>query len=773
MATPNGRTRDRSSSQWYTEQRRDRPQQQHPRQQQPSPRQLESAGCHDPNPPGKIVCRRCECVARPTPYRVAHFQRCNKRYHKSGRALEPWEANRQGHEQSTGAFKFKQAPPQPQGWTQPRLHAQRAAAIAAIDPAAEQSVPAPAQHTSVDVETLVKVRMYDLLRGLMQRDACLGVPVSAAAPSVPMPREALLDSGSGAHVFASVDELNTARLQVLRSFTGASSVTQGMGTRSISTPSGPVTLSDVALFRAIPSDIVSLGRLIAAGWHFHAVGAADGQINLTSPHGAVVPVVLRRHVLWVPASHIEPVATTVGSASPLADPVRLRQLLCGAVLRTRLRNRIRSAVARYFASLPINLSTPTDSSSGGAPHTLTPAASSSVSAPTTLTPPDSSSAQSPSSAKAPVHVGTNTVATTTGTDHSAPTVGVNTFAPTTGTDHSAPTVGVNTFAPTIGTANLAPPVAPTNDVAIIAPTQAPAVSTSSEHHFTAGTTTEAPNSATTSSEHHSTAGTTTEAPNSALPKASTLPQLIRSRIYALLLSALGWLLTSPTVAPPRSPTMRSSHSAPASSPATRFRLGRFTVPAEAAAEVFHSICNHRGAPVMRAAGRSGTVWPGLPAAFWDLPSSCAACAEANQTAVPVRHNHRSHTHTRPPDPSPERVYQPGHDPRQLRGAEVLACDIVYVDAGHGKPKQKALFVVDVHSTASWLIRLPDKPAAEGALRTVLNQANVTARAYQVRVRSDNDAALVAALTRAAQPFSNVHVHPNPSNDPNCNPAERF
>jgi hypothetical protein len=56
----------------------------------------------------------------------------------------------------------------------------------------------------------------------------------------------------------------------------------GMGTRSIRTPSGPVTLSDVALFRAIPSDIVSLGRLIAAGWHFHAVGAAR-MARSTSP----------------------------------------------------------------------------------------------------------------------------------------------------------------------------------------------------------------------------------------------------------------------------------------------------------------------------------------------------------------------------------------------------------------------------------------------------------------------------------------------------------
>jgi hypothetical protein len=707
-----------------------RPQeQQQPRQQQQSPRRSETEGRHEPNPPGKIVCRRCECVASQAPYGAAHFQHCDKRYHKSGRELEPWEADRQGHEQSTGAFKFNQAPPKPQGWTQPRPHAERAAAatrIAAIEPAAEPhaaSAPAPVQHASVDVDTLV----MRVCEELMKHDVYPCVPVAAAAqrssvPSGSMSRGALLDSGSGAHVFASVAELNTARLQVLKWFTGASSVTQGMGTRSIRTPSVPVTLSDVALFRAIPSDIVSLGRLIAAGWHFHAVGAADGQINLTTPHGAVVPVVLRRHVLWIPASHIDPVATTVGSASPLADPVRLRQLVCRAVLRNRLRNRIRSAVARLRHRLAPP-STTTDETTPSVPPTLPPA------------------------------------------DLATPSAAVDQPAPVVPTDTP---IDDKVLPAPLPTAVL--PVLSTSSAS--APNTLPPAASSSV---------DAPNTSTTtdsSSTPAPSASTATDSSSTSLPtdapSAPTVSQQIRTRLRALLLSALGWLFASPAPTPsPRSPTARQPRTAPAESPAPSYRLGRSTVPADSAASVFHAICNHRGPPVMRAAGNAGTVWPGLPSRFWGLSSSCAACAEANQGAVRVRHNNRSPSHSPSVGPPPEPVFQPGHDPARLRGAEVLSCDIVYVPMGDGRPKQKALFVVDVHSTASFLVKIADKPAAEGALRTVLNRVNVTSRAYQIRVGCDNDSALVAALTRAAKPFPNVHVTTYPSGEPNCNPSERM
>jgi hypothetical protein len=88
-------------------------------------------------------------------------------------------------------------------------------------------------------------------------------------------------------------------------------------------------------------------------------------------------------------------------------------------------------------------------------------------------------------------------------------------------------------------------------------------------------------------------------------------------------------------------------------------------------------------------------------------------------------------------------------------------------------QSRALFVVDVHSTASFLVKIADKPAAERALRTVLNRVNVTSRAYQIRVGCDNDSALVAALIRAAKPFPNDHVTTYPSGEPNCNPSERM
>jgi hypothetical protein len=170
--------------------------------------------------------------------------------------------------------------------------------------------------------------------------------------------------------------------------------------------------------------------------------------------------------------------------------------------------------------------------------------------------------------------------------------------------------------------------------------------------------------------------TITDSSSTSLPtdarSAPTVSQQIRTRLRALLLSALGWLFASPAPTPStRSPTARQPRTAPAETPAPSYRLGRSTVPADSAASVFHAICNHRGPPVMRAAGNAGTVWPGLPSRFWGLSSSCAACAEANQGAVRVRHDNRSPSHSPSVGPPPEPVFQPGHDPARLRGAEAL------------------------------------------------------------------------------------------------------
>ena len=174
---------------------------------------------------------------------------------------------------------------------------------------------------------------------------------------------------------------------------------------------------------------------------------------------------------------------------------------------------------------------------------------------------------------------------------------------------------------------------------------------------------------------------------------------------------------------------------------------------------------------MRAAGRAG-VWPDLPQKLWSLPESCAACAEANQTSPPHRHDNKPRTQSRANSPLSEPLFQPGHDPRVLRGGEVISVDIVYIDSGPNTPKHKALFAVDVHSNATWLLRIQNKPSADKAMRTVLNQVNAAARPYQLRIGCDGDNALVSALTRAAAPFANVTVVPYPAGDPDCNPAER-
>ena len=581
---------------------------------------------------------------------------------------------------------------------------------------------------------------------------------------------ALLDSGAGIHVFTNVANPNSARRPLLKAFDGTTSSTQGVGTRQLHSSHGPITLSDVALFQSMDNDIVSLGRLIMAGWQLHATGAADGQIYLTTPAGAHVPVILRRRVLWIPSSHIAPIKNTMAAVSDWPS------------LRSILRQRLRTAL---ISAMQHTLRTPTDTPSEhhGMAASQSPVVPSGLDyavlrarvrdrllarARRRLVPPFTTTDETSTPTVMPTLPPMDLATPSAAVDQPAPVVPTDT--PIDVLPAPLPTAVLPAMSPSsVSAPNTSTPAASSSVAAPNTSTLTDSLSVSAPTTLTPATSSSAQSPSSAKASVHATTSLPTDAPS-----APTVSQQIRTRLCALLLSALGWLFASPAPTPsPRSPTARQPRTAPAESPAPSYRLGRSTVPADSAASVFHAICNHRGPPVMRAAGNAGTVWPGLPSRFWGLSSSCAACAEANQGAVRVRHDNRSPSHSPSVGPPPEPVFQPGHDPARLRGAEVLSCDIVYVPMGDGRPKQKALFVVDVHSTASFLVKIADKPAAEGALRTVLNRVNVTSRAYQIRVGCDNDSALVGALTRAAKPFPNVHVTTYPSGEPNCNPSERM
>jgi hypothetical protein len=122
---------------------------------------------------------------------------------------------------------------------------------------------------------------------------------------------ALLDSGAGI-VFTKCGQPQQRMSdppEGVRSMVTTSS-TQGVGTRQLHSSHGPITLSEVALFQSIDNDIVSLGRLIMAGY---ATGAADGQIYLTTPAGTHVSTVLPTLPptdLATPSAHIALVCTS-------------------------------------------------------------------------------------------------------------------------------------------------------------------------------------------------------------------------------------------------------------------------------------------------------------------------------------------------------------------------------------------------------------------------------------------------------------------------------